>query len=232
MRGAEEAGWPAPSGCRLEVERATHELRRREEEIINRLALAAGYKDGETAFHTMRMSRYCELLARELGLSEDRCRDIRLASPMHDIGKVGIPDQVLLKQGGLDADERQRMQEHANIGAAILSGSQCDLLRLGSEIALSHHERWDGAGYPAGLAGEAIPLSGRMAAVADVFDALTTARPYKEAWSTDRAFAYLQEQAGKQFDPACVEAFVGAREKVLAVMAAFPDSIQAGRKVA
>jgi putative two-component system response regulator len=217
---------------RLEVERATQELRRREEEIINRLALAAGYKDGDTAAHTMRMSRYSELLARELGLSEDRCRDIRLASPMHDIGKVGIPDQVLLKQGALEAEERTRMQEHANLGAAILADSQCDLLRLGAEIALAHHERWDGTGYPAGLAGAAIPLSGRMAAVADVFDALTTARPYKEAWSTDRAFAYLQEQAGKQFDPACVDAFVGAREKVLEVMAAFPDSMQAARKVA
>lgn len=215
-----------------EVERATQELRRREEEIINRLALAAGYKDGETAFHTMRMARFAELLAHELGLPDDLCRDIRLAAPMHDIGKVGIPDQVLLKQGALDAEERVRMQEHANIGAAILGGSQCDLLRLGAEIALAHHERWDGTGYPAGLAGEAIPLTGRVAAVADVFDALTTARPYKDAWPIDRAFGYLQEQAGKQFDPSCVEAFVAAREKVVAVMAAFPDSMQAGRKVA
>lgn len=217
---------------RHEVDRATQELRRREEEIINRLALASGYKDGDTAAHTMRMARYSELLALELGLSSEYCRDIRLAAPMHDIGKVGVPDHVLLKRGALDADERSRMQEHANIGAAILAGSECDLLRLGAEIAVSHHERWDGAGYPRGLAGEAIPLAGRIASIADVFDALTTARPYKEAWPTEKAFAYLQEQAGKQFDPACVEAFVAAKDKVLSVMAAFPDSMCPTRKVA
>jgi putative two-component system response regulator len=209
----DQAGW-----LRAEVEKATIELRRREEEIINRLALAAGYKDRETAAHTVRMARYCGILARQLGLGEETCRDIQLAAPMHDIGKVGIRDDVLLKDGPLDAQERAHINEHAAIGGRILAGSQCDLLRLASEIATSHHERWDGAGYPAGLAGREIPLSGRIAAVADVFDALTTARSYKAAWSVDRAFAHLREQAGRQFDPACVAAFEGAREQVCAVM--------------
>ncbi len=124
------------------------------------------------------------------------------------------------------------MQQHANIGAAILADSRCDLLRLGAEIALSHHERWDGTGYPHGLAGEAIPLVGRVAAIADVFDALTTERPYKNAWPIERAFEYLREQAGTQFDPRCVAAFVNAKDKVLEVRAAFPDTLRQGPKVA
>jgi putative two-component system response regulator len=209
---------------RAEVDKATLELRRREEEIINRLALAAGYKDRETGAHTIRMARYCGILARRLGLPEETCRDIQLAAPMHDIGKVGIRDNVLLKNGSLDAAERAHINEHTAIGGRILAGSQCDLLRLASEIAVSHHERWDGAGYPAGLAGDAIPLSGRIAAVADVFDALTTARPYKAAWSVDRAFAHLREQAGSQFDPDCVRAFELGREEIEATMRSVPEA--------
>ncbi len=206
---ADRAEW-----LRGEVEKATRELRRREEEIISRLTLAAGYKDRETAGHTFRMARYSALLAGELGFDAESCRDIQLAAPMHDIGKVGIRDAVLLKNDGLDDDERQHMNEHAAIGAAILDGSDCGLLRLASEIAVSHHERWDGKGYPSGLSGTGIPLVGRIAAVADVFDALTSERPYKDAWTTDRAFAYLREQAGIQFDPGCVAAFERIRPKI------------------
>lgn len=174
LKLADQAEW-----LRSEVEKATLELRRREEEIINRLTLAAGYKDQETADHTLRMARYSALIARELGLSDAFCRDIQLAAPMHDIGKVGIRDDVLLKQGSLTPAERAHVDTHTSIGAAILEGSSCDLLQLAATIAVSHHEHWDGTGYPKGLAGEDIPLVGRIAAVADVFDALTSTRAYK-----------------------------------------------------
>lgn len=194
---------------REEVAAATEELRRREEEIIHRLTLAAGYKDEDTAAHTKRMARMCGAMARELGLDPDTCRDIELAAPMHDIGKVGIRDDVLLKRGLLDEQEMQHMRDHARIGGDILAGSSCDLLRLASVLATTHHERWDGTGYPNHLKGTEIPIAGRIAAVADVFDALISARPYKRAWSREEAIAYIAEQAGRQFDPACVEAFLG-----------------------
>jgi putative two-component system response regulator len=209
---ADRAEW-----LRSEVEKATAELRAREEEIVYRLALAAEYKDRETAEHTSRMARYCRYMAEGLGLDEDLCRDIELAAPMHDIGKVGIRDSVLLKPGRLDADERAHMNEHTAIGGAILAGSNSRLLKLASEIAETHHERWDGSGYPRALAGEAIPLVGRIAAVADVFDALTTERPYKAAWSAEEAMAYIEERSGTEFDPACVRAFFQAREIIMLV---------------
>ncbi|KQT85759.1 HD domain-containing phosphohydrolase [Aurantimonas sp. Leaf443] len=200
---ADHAAW-----LREEVEAATAELRRREEEIIHRLTLAAGYKDDDTAAHTVRMARMCGDIARELGLPSAECRDIELAATMHDIGKVGIRDEVLQKPGRLDAAERDHMREHARIGGDILDGSDCDLLRLASDIALTHHECWDGTGYPSGLSGPAIPLAGRIAAVADVFDALISVRPYKRAWPREKAVAYITEQSGRQFDPACVIAFL------------------------
>jgi putative two-component system response regulator len=227
LKLANQADW-----LRSEVEKATQELRRREEEIIHRLTLAAGYKDQDTAAHTLRMARYSGLIARELGLSEPFCRDIQLAAPMHDIGKVGIRDDVLLKQGRLTDQERLHINEHARIGAAILADSESDLLRLAGTIAVSHHERWDGTGYPSGLAGEAIPLVGRIAAVADVFDALTSERSYKSAWSVDRAFQHLREESGRQFDPECTAAFERRRADVLAIMRDHPDRGYARRKVA
>ncbi|ALN75664.1 HD-GYP domain-containing protein [Aureimonas sp. AU20] len=193
---------------RSEVEAATAELRRREEEIIYRLTLAAGYKDEDTAAHTVRMARMCGELARELGLSAEACRDIEMAAPMHDIGKVGIRDEVLQKRGRLDDLEMNHMREHARIGSDILHGSECDLLRLAATIAMTHHERWDGTGYPNQLGGTDIPLAGRIAAVADVFDALISDRPYKQAWTREKAIAYIAEQAGRQFDPTCVVAFL------------------------
>lgn len=212
---ADRAEW-----LRSEVEKATAELREREEEIIHRLALAAGYKDKETAEHTVRMARYCRYIAEGLGFDEELCRDIELAAPMHDIGKVGIRDAVLLKPGKLDAHERAHMNEHTAIGGSILGHSKSRLMRLASEIAEAHHERWDGSGYPRGLAGEAIPLVGRIAAVADVFDALTTERPYKAAWSGMQAFDYLKDKAGTEFDPACVAALCRARSQVSSMVPA------------
>lgn len=224
---ADKAEW-----LRSEIDKATAELRRREEEIINRLTRAAGYKDRETGAHTLRVARYCGLLARELDLPEEACRDIQLAAPMHDIGKVGIRDDVLLKNGPLSAAERDHMNQHTRIGGAILQGSGCDLLKLASDIAVSHHERWDGTGYPSGLKGKEIPLVGRIAAVADVFDALTTERSYKSAWSVDRAFEHIREEAGRQFDPACVAAFEKCRDSVVEVMRICPDPEPSEREVA
>lgn len=217
---------------RAEVDKATVELRRREEEIIGCLTLAAGYKDVETAAHAARMAHYCAILAHRLGFDDDTCRDIRLAAPLHDIGKVGIRDDVLQKQDGLSPSERQHMNEHARIGHSILGGSTCGLLQLAADIARTHHERWDGAGYPAGLKGDEIPLVGRIAAVADVFDALTTERPYKEAWSADQALAYLGQEAGKQFDPRCVAAFAGAADEIRAARAEHPEEPRLTAKVA
>lgn len=212
---ANRADW-----LRSEVEKATAELREREEEIIHRLALAAGYKDKETAEHTLRMARYCRFIAEGLGFDEELCRDIELAAPLHDIGKVGIRDAVLLKPGKLDPHERAHMNEHTAIGGAVLGNSKSRLMRLAAEIAEAHHERWDGSGYPRGLAGEAIPLVGRIAAVADVFDALTTGRPYKAAWSVSEAFDYLKEKVGREFDPACVAALCQAATRVSSIVPA------------
>lgn len=224
---ADHADW-----LRSEVDKATRELREREEEIISRLTLAAGYKDRETAAHTKRMALYSAMIARKLGLKEELCRDIQLAAPMHDIGKVGIRDEVLLKEGKLDDRERAHINEHAGIGASILHGSKCELLKLAAEIAVSHHERWDGTGYPLRLAGTSIPLAARIASVADVFDALTSERSYKSAWSVERAFAFLRQEAGRQFDPDCVAAFERCREQVDEVMEENPDDELPRRAVA
>lgn len=209
---ADKAEW-----LRSEIDKATAELRRREEEIINRLTRAAGYKDRETGAHTLRVARYCGLLARELDLPEEACRDIQLAAPMHDIGKVGIRDDVLLKNGPLSAAERDHMNQHTRIGGAILQGSGCDLLKLASDIAVSHHERWDGTGYPSGLKGKEIPLVGRIAAVADVFDALTSRRPYKRAWPVDEAVAWVIGSAGSHFDPEVIGCFQAHLPEILAI---------------
>lgn len=205
---------------RLDMDKAMRELREREEEIIHRLTLASGYKDPATARHTMRVALYSEAIARELGLSDDRCHDIRLAAPVHDIGKVGIPDTVLLKQGKLTENEFRQMQRHALIGQDILAKSQSSLLQLAAEIASAHHERWDGQGYPNRLAGEAIPLAGRIVCIADNFDALTTERPYKPAWSFERTVQHICDRAGSQFDPVCVAAFRRAQSRIEDIMEA------------
>ena len=188
------------------LSRSELELRRAQAETIRRLADAAEFRDAETGHHTERMSRMCEQIARRLGLEEERCALLRDASPLHDIGKIAIPDEILLKRGPLTDHERSSMRRHPEIGHRLLSGSSSEVLDLAATIALVHHERWDGNGYPGGLAGDAIPLEGRIAAVADVFDALTTERVYRRALPVEGALALMREERGGQFDPLVLDA--------------------------
>ncbi|MEI8363057.1 MAG: HD domain-containing phosphohydrolase [Betaproteobacteria bacterium] len=194
------------------VHAATAEIKAREKETLMRLARAGEYKDYDTAMHLQRMSLYSRALANTIGLSEDEAEIVELAAPLHDIGKIGTPDSILLKQGPLTDDELKIMRRHPMIGYKILEGSPSKYLQKGGEIALAHHERFDGSGYPNGLIGEEIPLAARIVAIADVFDALTSARPYKEAWRFDRAFKYIWDEGGKHFDPELVEAMQSIRD--------------------
>jgi len=189
------------------VRERTRELEAAQLEILERLARAAEFRDDTTGQHTERVGHMAALLARELGLPDAQVSLIRRAAPLHDVGKIGIPDSILLKLGPLTAAEFELVKTHTTIGARILSGSRFALLRLAEEIAFSHHERWDGTGY-ASLAGDQIPLAGRIVAVADVFDALTQKRPYKAAWPLQDAVAEIDRQRGRQFDPDVVEAFL------------------------
>jgi putative nucleotidyltransferase with HDIG domain len=189
------------------VAHRTAELERSRHETLQRLARAAEWRDDETRQHAERIGRTAALLAAELGLDETTCEHLRSAAPLHDIGKLSTPDAVLLKPGRLTAEEMATMRRHAEAGAQILSGSESGVLRLAEEIARTHHERWDGHGYPYGLSGDDIPLSGRIVAVADVFDALTHARPYKPAWPVAEALAEIRRGCGSHFDPAVVAAF-------------------------
>lgn len=200
-----------------EVRRATEVIRKREEETLFCLARAAEFRDPETGAHILRMANYSRLIAARLGWSEEDQERLLRAAPMHDLGKLGTPDGVLLKPGKLTFEEFEVMKRHATIGWEILSTCTSDILKLGAEIALSHHEKFDGTGYPGGLAGEAIPMSGRIVAVADVFDALTSNRPYKPAWEISRAVDLLREGSGKHFDPRCVEVFLADMDEVLAI---------------
>ena len=199
-----------------EVERAHLEVERAHLEVLERLAHAAEYRDDTTGQHTRRVGQVSALLARALGLDREQVLLIRRAAPLHDVGKIGIPDDILLKQGQLIPVELDRMKSHTTIGANMLAGGWFPLLRLAEEIALTHHERWDGTGYPRGLKGEAIPLSGRIVAVADAFDALTHERPYKDARPVKQAIAELRRCAGGQFDPRVVDAFSTLRTDPLA----------------
>lgn len=208
----------------LEVKQATSDVLEREHEMVTRLARAAEFRDPETGSHINRMARYSVLIGRELGLPEADQALLLLAAPMHDVGKLGTPDTILLKPGKLTTEELVVMREHAHIGYEILKGSSSPVLRMAAEIAASHHEKYDGTGYPDGIAGEAIPLVGRIVAVADVFDALTTTRPYKPAWAIEQARDYLIAGRGKHFDPRCVDAFLGAWSEVLAIRARYRDA--------
>ncbi len=190
------------------VQDRTRELEEAQIEIVERLALAAEHRDDDTGAHTYRVAHLSVLIARRLGWQEREVELLRRASMLHDVGKIGIPDSVLLKPGKLTDDEFAQMKTHTTIGAHLLSGSRHPLLQRAQEIALSHQERWDGSGYPAGLAGSAIPLAARILAVVDVFDALTHARPYKPAWSQEDALAEIERQSGRHFDPAVLEAFL------------------------
>lgn len=191
----------------LENVRAYEQLEQARRETLQRLALAAEYRDDDTSEHTERVASISALVGERLGLGGDELSLLRQAAPLHDIGKLAIPDAILLKPGRLTPEEYEQMKGHAAAGAAILAGSRSDALRLAGEIALTHHEWWDGGGYPAGLSGEAIPLCGRIVALADVFDALTHERPYKHAWEADEAAAEIGRLAGRQFDPAVVRVF-------------------------
>jgi response regulator RpfG family c-di-GMP phosphodiesterase len=200
-----------------EVAKATRVIVAREREAILRLSLAAEYRDPETGAHLVRLTKYARLLAANLGLGSAEQDLLGDAAPMHDIGKVGIPDNILLKPGRLDAAEMEIMRTHAQIGADILQGSASPLLQVAASIALTHHEKFDGSGYPNGLKGLEIPLYGRIIAVADVFDALTSARPYKSAWDVDRAVTFILDGAGSHFDPVCVDAFFQDWDKIMQI---------------
>ncbi|WP_159877320.1 MULTISPECIES: two-component system response regulator [Aquitalea] len=186
-------------------------------QIIQRLGRAAEFKDNETGLHVIRMSHYSRELALAAGCSARFADDLLNAAPMHDIGKIGIPDTILQKPGKLDEAEWKIMRSHAEIGARIIGDDRSSLLRMAATIALSHHERWDGTGYPHGLQGEVIPLEARIVAIADVFDALTSKRPYKHAWTVDEAFALIESEAGKHFDPALARCFLGLRPQLEAI---------------
>jgi putative two-component system response regulator len=190
------------------VRARTQDLERAQLEILERLSLAGERRDDDTGKHTLRVGYVSSLITTTLGQSQQAADMIRLAARLHDIGKIGIPDQILLKPGKLTNEEYSLMKEHTTIGAEMLSGSSSPLMRLAEEIASSHHERWDGKGYPRGLAGRDIPLSGRIVAVADVFDALTHERPYKDAWHFERVINELCDMRGSQFDPKVVNAFL------------------------
>jgi putative two-component system response regulator len=200
-----------------DVATATRKLQEREEEIILRLALAVEYRDNDTGEHTLRVAKYSRIIAEELRLPPRLCRDIYLAAPLHDVGKVAIPDRILLKPGRLDQDEMAIIRTHAAIGGRILADSHCELIQLGATIAGAHHERWDGSGYPNGLKQLQIPIAARIVMVADVFDALTTKRPYKEAMPPQTARDYLEKNKEREFDPACVDAFLSRWDEVLKI---------------
>lgn len=198
-------------------------LEEKEHETLRVLSRTAEYKDEETANHVKRVSCYAVLIAKYLNLAEDEQEILRFAAPLHDIGKVGTPDIILLKPGKLDNDEMMIMREHAVIGANILKDFTSPYLQAGHIIAASHHEKYDGSGYPHSLAGEQIPLYGRIVALADVFDALTSTRPYKKAWPFDDAFDYLKQQSGTHFDPALVQIFIEKYDEVYAIYKQYED---------
>jgi HD-GYP domain-containing protein (c-di-GMP phosphodiesterase class II) len=217
LRGLADSSTVALAGLRTPLALDSARL-----EVLDRLALAAEYRDDGSHAHTARVARSARVLAERLGLPPGEAAVIGRAAPLHDLGKLAVPEAILLKPGRLTVSEFSQIQAHTTAGAAILSGSRSAVLRRAEEIALTHHEHWDGHGYPGGLRGEAIPLSGRIVALADVFDALTHARPYKSAWSSRSALAEIRRLRGRQFDPALVDAFLEARPERLVEPIDFP----------
>lgn len=205
------------------VRKRTAEVVQSRLEIVQRLGRASEYRDNETGRHLFRMSHSAALLARQIGWSDERCDLILNTSPMHDLGKIGISDSILLKPARLTSEERAIMETHTTIGANILSGSNNELLETARIIAQTHHEKWDGSGYPGKLAGEAIPMEGRITAIVDVFDALTSERPYKKAWSVEEAVEDMRKQSGAHFDPKLVEHFLEILPGVLLIRERFSE---------
>lgn len=199
------------------------ELKKTRLQVIQRLGRAAEYRDNETGLHILRMSHFSQVIALAYGLSPKQAEDLLHAAPMHDIGKIGIRDDILLKPGKLTAEEFTEMQRHPLIGAEILGDADSHLLQLAQQVALYHHEKWDGTGYPHGLKGEEIPLEARIVALCDVFDALTSTRPYKSAWSVEDTLAHLQAQKGKHFDPQLVDLLEQELPKILEIRARWAE---------
>ena len=195
------------------------------QQVVQCLGAAAEFKDNETGLHVVRMSHYSRLIGEALGMPKVQLEDLFSAAPMHDVGKIGIPDAILRKPGRLDEDELLVMRQHPEIGARIIGQHPDGMLAMAHRIALYHHEKWDGSGYPFGLAGEAIPLEARIVAIADVFDALTSVRPYKRAWTFDEAVGLLRQEAGRHFDPQLVDVFLGLLPQVTAVAAEFGEPV-------
>lgn len=206
-----------------DVERRTAELNHAVDTLIHRMALAGEMRDNETGLHVARVGRYSRILAEEIGLPGELCFMIEKAAPLHDIGKIGIPDRILHKNGQLNEAEREEMNLHTQKGAELLGEHDSMLIQMAATIAYSHHERWDGEGYPRKLKGESIPIEGRIVTVADVFDALTTQRPYKDSWSTEAAFDFLKKGSGSQFDPKVVQALIQRRNEIEKTMIELRD---------
>ncbi|MFK5949742.1 MAG: response regulator [Methylococcales bacterium] len=209
------------------VKQRTKELYHTRQEVIRRLGLAAEFRDNETGNHIIRMSKYSYLLALASGLTQEHAELILNAAPMHDIGKIGIPDSVLLKPGKLDENEWKIMQSHVEVGAEILSGDNSELILTAKQIALHHHEKWDGCGYPNGLKGDDISIEGRICAIADVFDALLSTRPYKKPWTVDKALNLIESEAGKHFDPQLAILMREILPDLLQIKEQFPDLSEA-----
>ena len=201
----------------------TAELAKTRHQIIRRLGRAAEYKDNETGNHVIRMSHYSRLIAQAAGLSAANVDLLFYAAPMHDVGKIGIPDRIMLKPGKLDEEEWGVMREHPDMGAEIIGDHEDELLQAARSVALTHHEKWDGTGYPKGLKGEEIPIFGRIVAIADVFDALTSERPYKKAWSVEAALEMIDEGVGKHFDPDLMPALKAALPEMLEIKAQYAE---------
>lgn len=208
----------------------TKELHETRLEIVRRLGRAAEYRDNETGLHIIRMSKYSQLIGLKHGMNELEADNLLNASPMHDIGKLGIPDAVLLKPGKLNEGEWEIMKQHPTIGAEILSNHTSELMEIAQSIALNHHEKWDGTGYPRGLAGCEIPLSARIVAIADVFDALTSERPYKNAWPVEEATQYIMDNRGKHFDPELVDHFAVALSDILIIKEQYSEPVTDNKK--
>jgi len=205
------------------VRARTCELEETRQEAILRLGRAAEYRDNETGMHVIRMSRLSARLAKEIGLNYKECQLILQASPMHDVGKIGIPDEILLKPGKLNEKEWIIMKKHSEIGAEILSGSRSAIMKMAESIALTHQERWDGSGYPNNLKGEEIPLAGRIVAICDVFDALTSKRYYKEAYSVEKSMEIIEQGSGKDFEPYLVDTFKRTLPEMVRIVQELPD---------